>query len=120
MNGFIYGYTEDGAPITDVWEFERLLRDIDARRVDHTDLAVVQVFTTNLLTDHNFTDPGRPPITFETWVEALPHCPAQVAQDWNNATFRYPNRVAAQAGHDQIVAEIKAAIAQYTAANKEG
>lgn len=120
MNGFIYGYTEDGAPITDVWEFERLLRDIDARRVDLTDLAVMVVHTTNLLTDHNFTDPGRPPITFETWVEALPHCPAQVAQDWNNATFRYPNRVAAQAGHDQIVAEIKAAIAQYTAANKEG
>lgn len=111
MDGFIYGYTEAGDPITDIMEFEAALVRPE-RAVARTDLGCIQVWTSHLVTDYNFGRPGSPPLTYETLVQAGPDCPAPVAAEWDLFTDRYSTRVSALAMHDQYVESIKAGLRQ--------
>lgn len=111
MNGFIYGYTEAGEPITDVMEFEAALTRPE-RAVARTDLGCIAIWTSHLVTNYNFTRPDLPPLTYETYVQANSDCPELVAAKWHMFTDRYPNRETAAAMHDQYVEAIKAGLRQ--------
>ena len=87
-------YGLDGEPIGR-WEWCALLADADAKRIAWTDLpGGVEVSTVWLGLDHSF-GLGGPPLIFETMIFGGPHDQEQ---------WRYPNRDAALAGHDQAVA----------------
>jgi hypothetical protein len=91
MTGF---YDPDGNPI-DLGEWATLWqgdRQVALTRVDD-----VEVSTVWLGTDYNFGFGGAP-LIFETLV---------FGGTLDGVMNRYPNRAAAIAGHDQIVAEVR-------------
>ena len=93
-------YGMDGEPITQT-EWIALLGDIEAKRIAWTDLpGGVEVSTVWLGLDHNFGFSG-PPLIFETMIFGGKHDQEQ---------WRYPNRDAALAGHDQAVALARSAL----------
>jgi hypothetical protein len=65
----IYVLDEDKSPVptTDIKKFAELINNIEARRVDLTELDRFRVSTVFLCTDHNYTGEGGP-ILFETMV----------------------------------------------------
>jgi hypothetical protein len=89
-------YARDGNPIS-LEEFSALLaRGLDYSRVAHTVLDDgVSVSTVWTGMDYNFFGEG-PPLIFETMV---------FGGTLDGYQWRYPNEVAALAGHDQAVAE---------------
>jgi hypothetical protein len=97
-------YDFDGNPIGhDDWA--RLFADTDRRRVAFTQLGDVEVSTVWLGLDHRFPPPLMPPgapLIYETMV---------FGGDHDEYTERYPNRVAALAGHDRIEAMVRDTIA---------
>lgn len=87
-------YDFDGNPI-DHAHWCLLFADTEARTVGYTELdAGVRVSTIWLGLDHRFLGDG-PPLIYETMIFGGPHDEEQ---------WRYPNREAALAGHDQAVA----------------
>ena len=87
-------YDFDGNPIGSL-EWTRLFEDLPARQVARTDLdGGVYVSTVWLGLDHRFGGDG-PPLIYETMIFGGPH------DEW---CWRWPNRDAALAGHDQAVA----------------
>jgi hypothetical protein len=87
-------YDFDGNPIG-LWEWSELFADTDRRRVARTELGDgVEVSTVWLGLDHRFLGDG-PPLIYETMIFGGPH------DEWQ---WRWPNRDAALAGHDQAVA----------------
>ena len=69
------------------------------RHVAQTDINGVHVSTVFLGVDHNFTGHGDP-ILFETM-------PFADDSPWDQLCWRHPNRHAALAFHDQLVAAIR-------------
>jgi hypothetical protein len=91
MTGHYFG--PDGEPIG-MWDWCRLMRDEASHRVALTELpGGVEVSTVWLGLDHNFG--AGPPLIYESMVFGGP---------LDHVQQRYPNRVAALAGHDQLVA----------------
>lgn len=88
-----FWYDADGQPVTQE-EAERLLGS--ERRVAVTQVGSQEVSTVHLVLDHGH-GMGGPPLIFETMV--FPECEVCV---------RTPNRHAALAAHDQVVAELRA------------
>lgn len=88
-------YDIDGQPIT-IEEAERLLGDIEARRIAVTDLGDGrELSTVHLVLDHNYFGDG-PPMIFETML--FPEC---------DPCIRTPTKHAALAAHDQVLAELR-------------
>lgn len=92
-----YYYNRDGRPITlEAWS--ALLADPTYQRVALTRVDDdVEVSTVWLGLNHRFIGEG-PPLIFETLVFGGP---------LDGHMDRYPNEVAALAGHDQMVAECR-------------
>lgn len=80
-------HRRDGSTFTDPLEAGRLLADIDYRRVAYTEGDGWSVSTVFLVIDHAHF--GGPPMLYETLS--------------GEGITRYPNEVAALAGHDQAV-----------------
>jgi len=104
---FVFGYDPtSGAPIVDVFDFERVLRNPAARRVARDVVEGWRVSTVHLIVDHNFTSDG-PPILWETMVFPE-NGGASNGATWAGFTRRYRSRDDALAGHREIVAAILA------------
>jgi hypothetical protein len=69
------------------------------KRIDLTEVGDVEVSTVFLGLDHGWDD--GPPVLFETMTFGG-------GQDTNEWQWRYTTRAAAQAGHDAIVAALRA------------
>lgn len=95
----------DGEPISGE-QWARLMSDVEYKRIALTRVDdsgfVVEVSTVWLGLDHSFGF-GGPPLLFETMVFGGP---------FDEEQWRWPNKVAALAGHDQVVAEVKALLVQ--------
>ena len=90
-------YNKEGVPLTAL-QFAALLSDLNYRRVALTILADgIEVSTVFLGMDHNFGATG-PPLLFETMV---------FGGELDQECERWPNEVAALAGHDQWVARVR-------------
>lgn len=89
-------YDRDGKLISEN-EWVAWLRDMDYKRVAVTAVGDVRVSTVWLGLDHGFLDKG-PPLIFETLIFGGP---------LDGHMWRYPNEVAALAGHDQAVSECR-------------
>lgn len=91
-----FWYDRQGRPIS-ATEAERLLGDIDARRVAHDvfviDDAPVWVSTAHVVLDHGF-EPDAPPLIFETMIFGGPDA---------DYCARYATEADALAGHVRIV-----------------
>lgn len=91
-------YDRDGNPITpEEWAALRVARGFEYARVALTTFPDAEVSTVWLGLDHRFFGEG-PPLIFETMVFGSPldgHC------------WRWPNEVAALAGHDQVVEDVR-------------
>ena len=97
-------YGMNGEPITQT-EWIALLGDIEAKRIAWTDLpGGVEVSTVWLGLDHNFGFSG-PPLIFETMIFGG-------GDDLDGRCWRWPNRHAALAGHDQAVELARDAVAR--------
>lgn len=97
-------YDYDGNPIT-VAEWERLFRANERRSVARTELpAGVEISTVWIGLDHRFGRPG-PPLIFETMIFGG-------GDDLDGRCWRWPNRHAALAGHDQAVELARDAVAR--------
>lgn len=93
-------YDFDGDPI-DIWEWAHLFHSAD-RHVAHTELDGITVSTVWLGLDHSFD--GRVPLIYETMIFGGAHDEYQ---------YRYPNKDAALAGHDQAVALATSALVHH-------
>lgn len=92
MPGLYFGF--DSEPI-DREQWCRLLEDTAARTVARTEVTDdIMVSTVWIGLDYRFSGDG-PPLIFETMIFGGAH---------DNDVWRYPNRDAARAGHDQAVA----------------
>ena len=97
MFGGCYGY--EGEPLEDFRQWAILFADEERRVVGFTALDGVEVSTVWLGLDYSI-GPG-PPLIYETMIFGGPHDERQ---------WRYPNRDAALAGHDQAVALARDAV----------
>ena len=107
-------YGLDGQPIT-IHEAERLLSDGEARRVALTHLEGWEISTVFLVLDHSLGMPlpdgtREPPVLWETMAWAGERFDAD--RDDVVGPIRYSSRDSALAGHDQVVADIKASLAE--------
>jgi hypothetical protein len=102
VNGFVYGYTEDLQPITDVWQWAKLI-DSD-RRIARADLGCAVVRTGFLAMDQGYPGfgPAEDPRPFGTLVELLPTAPENLAA-FDQLEFFYPTRDEALRGHARVV-----------------
>lgn len=89
---FVWGYTQNLEPVTDIEVYTELLRDIETRRVGWDHVGPVLVMTTHMVTDHNHLHPGSPPVTFETYVTCERSCPPEIAEVWEGFIARYVTR----------------------------
>lgn len=93
-------WRRDGTSHDDPVEWARLMGDAKARTVAKTDLgAGVGVSTVFLGLDHGF-GLTPVPILYETMIFGGP---------LDQSQWRYPNEIAALAGHDQAVAQVREA-----------
>lgn len=91
-------YNMEGERISMKEWFKLRLEDPYYRRVAQTDVGDYAVSTVLLGTDHNLSGEG-PPIIFETMI---------FDSDGHGVWLdRYPNKVAALAGHDQAVSMVR-------------
>ena len=97
--GLYYGF--EGEPISRS-EWTALFEDLDARQVAQTELDGARVSTVWLGLDHRFGGDG-PPLIYETMIFGGP---------FDEQAWRWPNRDAALAGHDQAVELARDATAQ--------
>lgn len=102
-----YYYDPQGNPITqDEW-IEKFSGD---RIVNLTELVIdgrtVVVSTVYLGTDHNFWNPGNPPIIYETMVFGLP--------DGDEVGARYSTALEAKQGHQRHVKAFRDALGRLT------
>ncbi|HEY1437345.1 MAG TPA: hypothetical protein VGG82_07570 [Casimicrobiaceae bacterium] len=89
-------YDFDGNPISlDAWS--RLFADYAERMVALDRLGDVEVSTVWIGLDHRFGEPGAP-LIYETMIFGGEH---------DGDQWRWPNRHAALAGHDQAVAIVR-------------
>lgn len=101
-------YDRQGNPLPDphvdmeAWirEWASLFEDEDYRRVALTEIGDVRISTVWLGIDHNFWGQG-PPLIFETMVFGGP---------LDEEQERYSTEAQALAGHDQMVAKVRALI----------
>lgn len=98
-----YILDEDGNPVVepDLMKWAQWFEASwpEARRVAWTQIVPgVHVSTVFLGSDHNWFD-GGPPVLFETMV---------FGGVWDQAQWRHCTRVQAVAGHDQVVAHVRA------------
>lgn len=99
-------YDMDGNLIHDMDVVEKLLGDIDARRVALTDFdGRAQVSTVLLVMDHNWS--GGVPLIFETMIF--------MGADGDTFLGRAPTRDAALAMHDRACAEVRDTLARFDA-----
>ena len=101
-----FGY--DGEPI-DALEWSLLFGDTDARQVAMTTVGDVDVCTDWIGLDYGFGETPAP-LVYETMV---------FGGDHDGELWRYPNRDAALAGHDQVVALVSEG-AQYPRSGADG
>lgn len=94
-------YDRDGQPITaEEWGRLRATYGLAYMRVANTLLLDAEVSTVWVGLDFRFTRPG-PPLIFETLIFGSP---------LDGRCWRYPNEVAALAGHDQAVEDVRRAL----------
>jgi hypothetical protein len=98
----------DGNPIT-AEEADRLLRDIDARRVALDQIDGWEISTVHLVV--GIHEMCGPPLTFETMIFDPDGNPC-----WEE---RYPTKHAALAGHDQVMAAIRSGAIELTALRED-
>jgi hypothetical protein len=82
-------------------EWGRLFEDFDRRQVARTELPGMSVSTVWVGLDHRLPEPldePGPPLIFETMIFAADD------EELDQTCWRYPNKDAALAGHDQAVA----------------
>ena len=114
MDGFIYGYTEDKVPITDITEFELALGNPN-RAVARADLGCALVRTSYLVQDHDmlgarpFTEPNPHPWIYGTLVDVYPNAPEPV-WELDGREWFWGSRDDALEGHAATVAMLDAEI----------
>jgi hypothetical protein len=104
-HGWSHYFDKNGVPLS-LGQFVALFEDVDYRRVAYTDLGHAQISTVWLGIDHDFSFFGGkkgPPIIFETMVFGLLADLDLTDRD----TWRYSTLEQAQAGHEQVVAEVE-------------
>lgn len=99
-------YDKHGVPLS-LGQFVALFEDVEYRRVAFADLGQAQISTVWLGIDHNFSRTG-PPVIFETMLFG----PLADLDLTDRDTWRYSTLEEAQAGHEQIVAEVQKQIEQ--------
>lgn len=96
----------DGNQLPDVHAAERLLLDINLRRVALTEFGdVASVSTVLLVVDHNWS-PDGPPLIFETM---------RFMDGEGDQCVRTSTRAAALAAHDQACATVRDTMARFDA-----
>ena len=108
----MFGYTEDGTPITNPHEFAAALKRperVVGRDSIELENGSIAIWTTHLVTDSNWTGEG-PPLTYETLVQCSGDMPEPVAL-FDGVRNQYPNREMARQGHAGMVQAITAVIA---------
>lgn len=98
MNNYVLDERGEPVPEPDLMAWARWFEQFDNRRVDRTEIGDVHVSTVFLATDHNWLESG-PPILWETMI---------FGGDYDGHEWRWTTRAAAQAGHDRIVAALRA------------
>lgn len=93
-------YDSDGKPIS-VAEADRLLRNVDERRIASSDVRDYWVSTVHMPLDLSLGMLGGPPLIFETAV-FRPGRDGDCLRCW-----RTPTRYAALAMHDQVCAALR-------------
>ena len=89
----------DGNPVS-IEEWDRLFQDLQRRQVARTKVGDAEVSTVWIGLDHRMPpplDPPGPPLIFETMIFAGD-------EELDGYCWRWPNKDAALAGHDQAVA----------------
>lgn len=99
-------YSPEGQPITlEEWA-EEFRKD---RIVERTGLTIngvrVLVSTVYLGSDHNFDNPGNPPLIFETMA---------FIDDNEDAVWRYPTIEKARKGHQRAVNQLRDSLGRFT------
>ena len=84
-------------PTDDMFAADKLLGDIDRRRVGLTEIYGTKISTVFLCVDHNFRL-GQTPLLFETMISSC---------DGFDIPERYHNWEAAETGHDKWVENVK-------------
>jgi hypothetical protein len=100
-------YDYDGEPIS-LFEWAELFARWPERRVLATDVGDIEVSTVWLGFDYSFGARLGVPLIYETMV---------FGGDLDNVSWHWPNRDAALAGHDQVVALVRDAVLQHVAAD---
>jgi len=90
-------YDKEGKPLTFI-EAAEIMSDMDYRRVRKDQIGNAEVSTVFLVINHNFGLEG-PPLIFETRV---------FGGDLDGEQWRYSTEAEAIAGHEEVVARIKA------------
>lgn len=105
MNRHLYILDDNGNPVPepDLLTWARWMETAE-RHVDKTEIAGITISTVFLGTDHNFGfDPNDTrPVLYESMV---------FGGELDEEQRRYCTRVEAQAGHDELVAAVRASIA---------
>lgn len=122
MRPFIYGYTEDLRPITDLWQWSDLIES--DRRIARADLGCVLVRTSFLAMHDGHLQIGLGPETsprpFGTIVQLLPTAPRALSQ-WSDVEFFYATRDEALHGHARVVSMLSRLLdAHPPVTNEEG
>jgi len=111
-------YDRDGNPIS-VREWSRLHDDPEYMRVDETELDGIWISTVWLGHGHSFGFGDRP-LIFETMVFDRHNQPRPGLQAMDEFTRRYSTEEEAEAGHLEVVQELKVLLASVDVPTTEG
>lgn len=109
-------YAPDGTPI-DIAAAESYLADADARRVALTRVGMWEVSTVFLVLDHNL-GAGGPPVLWESMLFC--HDDSSGLRNMLDLDCRrYVSREAAELGHEELVRELRASLAELHELDRE-